>query len=288
MSKTYLDMYLRHKYLLTVPVIVAFLVGSLLGFLAPRQYEVEAAIWADSRVPAESTVGSNGGEDSPSAGQSSLLSQLLATRTFRTAVAEASPLADDFREADPIAADQMLTALAASIEIVTPGPQLLAIVVEGKDPDDTLGVASALIDEFRNAQVEQATARAHAEVEYRQQQVEFVQETVRDSDSRANRVALTNAQEALTESRLAETAVGSQLQVVDKPEIAFPQSRRKTILLGAVGGLFAGLTVSLLALLWLVARENPQRGSDSDGSIKGEGPDPAVSDPSHSSRKPRG
>ena len=48
--------------------------------------------------------------------------------------------------------------------------------------------------------------------------------------------------------------------MVDKPDRAWPQARKKTLLImGAVGGMMAGATLSLLALLVLMARDKTVR-----------------------------
>jgi capsular polysaccharide biosynthesis protein len=49
------------------------------------------------------------------------------------------------------------------------------------------------------------------------------------------------------------------LEVVDPPNQAFPQSRKKIVIFSGVGGLLGGLSISVLALLLFVARDRAVR-----------------------------
>ncbi len=65
------------------------------------------------------------------------------------------------------------------------------------------------------------------------------------------------AQQAYERALAATDAIGNEgvLYVRDAPDTAVRQSRLKTLILGAGGGLFAGLTVAAITLVVLMARQ---------------------------------
>src|SRR5262249_21731197 len=69
-----------------------------------------------------------------------------------------------------------------------------------------------------------------------------------------------DAAKAYNESAAAYTqANAAALEVLDSPNQAFPQSRRKKVIFSTVGGLLAGLSISVVTLLLLVARDRAVR-----------------------------
>jgi uncharacterized protein involved in exopolysaccharide biosynthesis len=263
LGRTYLETFLRHKLILILPVLVCLVVGTALAFRAPREYVAGASLWADTRVPEISTVGTTGGQSPPSAGQATLLMQLLGTRTFTEAVAQVSPLADDYNRADPISAASILAGIRGSATVLTPGPQLMTLSVMSHDPDEAIGIARAIVEQYNLALVDQATTRAEAQVDYNRTQLEVAQNALEESDTESTQAAYAEAAAALNASTAdLSIAASTGLRVVDEPDIAFPQARKKGIIFGAAGGFMAGAALALVALVFLMARDRSLRGED--------------------------
>jgi uncharacterized protein involved in exopolysaccharide biosynthesis len=264
MARSYLETFFRHKYLLMLPVVLGFVVGAFFAFQVPRSYVAGASIWADTNVPDPTTVGTTGGQTPPSAGQAALLTQLLATRSFMQSVVETSPLAQEFGQMDQLQADQLIGEVASTISVATPGPQLMTVSTKRKDPAEAIGLASAVVTQFEQAQGQELTNRAKAQVQYDKKRLEAAQQALRDAPrSDAIQSLYAEAAKAYSASTLNLAALQtSGVRVLDEPTGAYPQARRKVLLFGAAGGLLAGLTVALLGLILLMARDRAVRGED--------------------------
>lgn len=261
MSRSYVETFFRHKYLLILPIVLGLAVGTALAFRAPRKYVANASFWADTRVPEESTMGTTGGQSWPSSGQAALLQQYLNTRSFVSSVVAVSPLAEQFRAADALSADSLLTTVAGEVAVSTPGPQLVVLTVTTTDPEEAMGVAAAVIKQFEEAQIAQTVTRAKALAEYDRQQVEAARKALDRSANSQTREHYATAMTAYEASTAAVTsAASSGIQIVDQPDRALPQARRMTLMFGAVGGMLAGFTLSVLALILLMTRDRSVRG----------------------------
>jgi len=262
-SRSYVELIFRHKFVLILPIVIAFTAGTMLALQAPRKYVANASVWTDTRVPAESTVGTTGGLNPPSAGRAALLTQLLSTRAFLLNVVNVSPLAAEYRNSDPVSRNALLGEVSSSAWVATPGPQLLALTVTREDPDEATGLASAILQEFERAEVDEATTRAIAQLEFDRRRMDAAQQLAEESDSDATQDLYAEAAAAFNQSTLNLAAVESSgLRVVDAPDTAEPQARKKTVVFGAAGGLLAGLTLSLIALILLMVRDRSLRAED--------------------------
>jgi capsular polysaccharide biosynthesis protein len=58
-----------------------------------------------------------------------------------------------------------------------------------------------------------------------------------------------------SEQGLSSADASSQLHVIDQPTAAAAQGRKKKIVYGGIGGLFAGGVISILLLSWLVSKD---------------------------------
>lgn len=259
-------MFFRHKLILSLPIVVCFVVGTGLAFAVPREYVAHASVWADTRVPEESTVGTTGGQSPPAAGQATLLTQMLATRAFLRSVVQGSPLAAEYLEMGPVEGDRFLSSVGLSVTVLTPGPQLVSISVRGDDASDAVGIAESLLGEFERVQTEQAVNRAKAQVNFTKRQLDAARESMESltrSDRESAQALFTEALDAYNNSTVALAAAeAAGVQIIDQPDIALPVGRRKTILFGAAGGLLGGATLSLLLMLVLMARDHSIRGED--------------------------
>ncbi|MGB7963887.1 MAG: hypothetical protein WCF12_13160 [Propionicimonas sp.] len=269
MSRSYVETFFRHKYLLLLPIVLGLVVGTALAFQAPRKYVSNASFWADTRVPEESTMGTTGGQSWPSSGQAALLQQYLNTRSFMSSVLQVSPLAEEFRAADAISAERLLATVAGEVAVSTPGPQLVIVTVTTTDPEEAKGVASAVLTQFEEAQIAQTVTRAKARVEYDRQQMQSARRALDRSENDQTRDQYAAAVAAYEASAAAVNSAGSSgIQVIDKPDLALPQARRTTIMFGAVGGMLAGFTLSILALILLMTKDRSVRGeSDAQDAL---------------------
>lgn len=287
MRRSYVDTLLRHKALCIAPVVIATGLGITAGLTRPPDYVATAAIFADAPLLEASTIGTTGGLAPPSAGQAALMSNFLATRSFRLTVARKSGLAGFEDTRPPVQLEKSLASLAASITTTTPGPNVLVVAVTQPKAGAATGVAKAVVTEFlrlehdtiqRRATAMQADARdkvaaASDAIDSAQRALSTYLSThpaaqgASDVQAGLLRGAVSRAQTQYTEvvRALQDPAAGvpsvddSNLFVMDRPDAAYPKSRLKKVVLGAAGGLLAGLALAVAALMLLVARDTTVR-----------------------------
>ncbi|MGZ4618976.1 MAG: hypothetical protein ACXV3F_09705 [Frankiaceae bacterium] len=288
MKRTYLELFFRHRLLLTVPLLIALVAGVGWGLTRDRTYKATASVWTDAPIPNDSTVGTHSVNDTPpSAGQQALLTELLATRSFQMSVANDSPMAKDVQGRSATDVESALSAMAGKIEVSTAGPQVVTVSVKDTNPQMATGIASGLVKQFIAAESDRIRRRANAQLTYDKQQLTesakalstgqaaLAKYTREHPDAGAGDGAITQltaavttaqqqnatASEAVTKDNalLAHVADNSVLEVIDQPTSAYPQSRQKALVIGGIGGLLAGGTIVILALLVLMARDNSVR-----------------------------
>lgn len=284
MGRSYIETFFRHRVLLMLPLVLGFLVGTVFAFIQPREFKAASSVWIDTPVPAGSSVGS-GGNTPPSTGQSVLLTQYLATRTFLTAVAENSPVSEKFKQAGPDEADAILAKLAKSVSVSTPGPQLMTVSVTTKSASEATGTAEALLAQFERFQITDMHRQTQSQADYDKSQLDSAAAALKEAEHKLDKVrgsssgrakdpaaaaavaAVELAQKAYADaataygksSRALAASESTGLRVLDKPDRAWPQARKTLLIMGAVGGMMAGATLSLLALLVLMARDKTVR-----------------------------
>lgn len=263
MSRSVLEAVFRHKILLGLPVVVCFLLAAAGGSQMGRDYTAAASFWADTPAPDESTngtTGTNGGGAPPSAGESTWLMQLMQTRAFMRDVVLASPLAEDYNEADPLGADQILGAAAASVAVAATGPQLVTITVHRPDEAEALGLANSVLEQFDKTKVDQAVARAKENVDFNKRALDAAKAAAKSSDDTTTERRLAESQEAFDNSVVSLAAAESTgLTVVDTPDNAHPSSRMQSLIMAAAGGMLAGMTLSIILLLMILSRDTSVR-----------------------------
>lgn len=283
MTRSYLEMLFRHRRLVLAPVVIAFLLGTGLALVSPRKYQAQASLWADSSITAASTIGTSGsadGQDPPSTGQQALFAELVGTRGFLLEVAQASPLAKTFTGISDQQVDRKLTALRATIKSETAGPHILNISVSRPSAAQAEQLDTVLVAHFLTDQEDLLRRRAQTEITYLKQQLDAAQadvvaasKTGIQSGALADAVLQTaqqqrlEAQQNYEKAKAATAAIGNEgvLYVRDKPDNAVRLSRLKTLVLGAFGGLLAGLTIGLITLVVLMAR---QRSATTDSELE--------------------
>jgi capsular polysaccharide biosynthesis protein len=287
-KRSYVETFFRHRLLLIAPALIAFVLAAAYGMQQPRSYVASATLWTDRRIPGDSTIGTMPGSDVPSTGQQALLTSLLATRTFMIEVVKDSPLAGRMTGSQ-LDVDLELARLASTVSAATPGPQVMAVAVKQATPELATGVAEAVVRQFMREEERRVRARAAAQVSYDKQQLSAAASAVRAAQ--AQLVAYTQihpeaglgrqansaetalvGQLALAQGNYAEAAKAynasstaykqantAALEMMDPPNQAFPQSRKKGVIFSAAGGLIAGLSISIVTLLLLVTRDRSVR-----------------------------
>jgi uncharacterized protein involved in exopolysaccharide biosynthesis len=287
-KRTYLELFFRHRLLLTAPLLIALVAGVGWGLTRDRTYKATASVWTDAPIPNDSTVGTRPVNDTtPSAGQQELLTELLATRTFQLSVANDSPMAKDLQGRSATDVESALNGMAGKIEVSTAGPQVVTVSVKDTDPQMATGISSSLVKQFIAAETDRIQRRVNAQLTYDKQQLTESAEALSTAQAALARytrahpdagasdgtitqltAAVTTAQqqnataaEAVTKDNalLAHVADNSVLEVIDQPTSAYPQSRMKPLVIGGIGGLLAGGTLVIVALLVLMARDNNVR-----------------------------
>lgn len=297
MARSYLETVFRHPLLLLAPIILGFLAGAAFAYTQPREYVASASVWVDTSVPDATTIGTTGGNSPPSAGQAALLSQMLGTRVFLESVAMNSPVAEDFRGLGRLDTDYALSDLGSQVAVSTPGPQVLAVSVTTEDPDDATGVAAAVVEQFEVFKRTKLRERAQSQLDYDQQRLEDAQQALTTAQQEAQAFLRENPGVDVTSDPTASTLIAAAstarqtyedaaasfsvsslaladaqaatVEVLDPPEVAYPQARMRTLIIGAGGGLAAGLTLSLLMLIFLMARDDTLRGETDVESLLG-------------------
>jgi Mrp family chromosome partitioning ATPase len=287
MQRSYVSTFMRHKTLCVLPAALAAALGIGVGLTRPSDYIATAAIFADAPLLDPSTIGTTGGAAPPAAGQQALMSNFLATRSFRLSVARASGLPGFEADKSPLLLEKALAVLAAGITTSTPGPNVLVVQVTQPRSVDATNVAKAVVSEFlelehttigRRAAAQRADAKtkvdaAAAAVDAAQRKLASyvsghptVPGTV-DAEATVLRGAVSLAQTQYTEVVRAqqESAVAapgvneSNLFVIDQPNDAYPKGRLKALAMGGMGGLLAGLSLALGALMLLMSRDTAIR-----------------------------
>ena len=249
-GRSYIETFFRHRVLLMLPLVLGFLVGTVFAFIQPREFKAISSVWIDTPVPAGSSVGS-GGNTPPSTGQSVLLTQYLATRTFLTAVAENSPVSEKFKQAGPDEADAILAKLAKSVSVSTPGPQLMTVSVTTKSASEATGTAEALLAQFERFQITDMHRQTQSQADYDKSQLDSAAAALKEAEHKLDKVrgsssgrakdpaaaaavaAVELAQKAYADaataygksSRALAASESTGLRVLDKPDRAWPQAR---------------------------------------------------------------
>jgi Mrp family chromosome partitioning ATPase len=287
MRHSYVDTLFRHKLLCIVPAILAMALGIGVGMTRQPSYVSSASIFADAPLLDASTIGTTGGTAPPAAGQQALMSNFLATRSFRLSVARASGLPGFDANQPAVTLERSLTLLAAGITTTTPGPNVLVVQVTQRKAADATNVAKAVVAQFLQLEHDTINRRATAKLTDAKDRMAAASGTVdtaqralaayllvhpstpgtTDVEASVLRGAVSRAQTQYTElvrtlqdsADAAPSVNDSNLFVIDKPDAAYPKGRLKKLILGGAGGLLAGLSLVLAALMLLMARDTAIR-----------------------------
>ncbi len=157
----------RHWKLLVLPIPLALLITIWVVVSTPTMYQSQAAIWSDitSAQAAANAQAANGATPlTPAAQQQSLLNELLATDSFRTAVATSSPLAawlqanppskltpsglTGLLHGTPALSERIRTALLSGTSTTVNGPQVMTIGFQAQSSSLAHDTLAAMLNTF--------------------------------------------------------------------------------------------------------------------------------------------
>jgi len=289
MKRSYIEVFFRHRLLLTAPILLAFVLANAYSLHQPRKYSAVVTLFADTAIPNDSTLNTGSGSSTPPATyQQAFLAELLGTRSFLTDVTQHGPDAVSFGRLKPDQQDAALARLASSVNVTSAGPHVLRVTAVDTTPQ-VRNVANALAKTFIATEGNALSLRAEGQVSYDQQQVDVAGKAVSDAQIGLQQylsshpsaavaspdgvesqltVTLTQAQqqysdatERLAKSKAALAHVGdsSALRVVDSADKAYVQARLKRVIVTGVAALMGGLAISLVLIVCLMAVDKSAR-----------------------------
>jgi uncharacterized protein involved in exopolysaccharide biosynthesis len=283
--KRYLRTFSRHKLLVIAPVVLTLVIGLGYEVASPKHYTAQGTLWADSPVPSDTTVFStNPPATTPATQDASFFSELLVTDQFLKALAPHTPWAVYLRQ-HPGELDSVFASLQKDTTVSVLGPQVIGVSYQSSDSATTAEMARALVNTFVAQAVSLQRQRDQQQIGYDNQSVQTTSNALNSAQKQLSQYLLAhpqasgstidptvtqlsgnvaNAQQAYStavgnlnasQQGLSSAADTSQLHVIDQPAAVMAQARKKKIVYGGIGGLFAGAVISILLLSWLVSRE---------------------------------
>ena len=143
-SSSYRETFRRHWKLLSIPIVVATLIGGWLVVSAPKSYRSTTSLWVNS--PSYSSANAAPGATAPAADEQNVLSELLSTQEFLLTIGRQSGLGQSDH--------RILAALGGKVISVTPGPQVLQISLSGPNPAVTQNTLRTLVSELQQDAVQ--------------------------------------------------------------------------------------------------------------------------------------
>ena len=278
MNPAYKATFLRHRILFSLPVALAMVISLLFVLGSPKAYEAQATLWIDNPPPGASSIdNANPATLTPSTRAQQLLTELLASRSFRLAVGARGGLtrylaghtSTGFSPVALIRGKQPLSNRVESaldpkhVLTATPGPQFLAISLKGPNPAVAANTLWALINQLNHARAKIYIDREEGAVTFFQTQVDAATEAIAAAQTPQTKDAaltrLARMTKALNQARLNLDAVKLQkgaFKVQDAPTPPTgPVSGKKKAVFAVAAGLFVGAIVSFIGILLLSGRE---------------------------------
>jgi hypothetical protein len=290
--RRYRQAFSRHPILLTLPMVLALVIGVGASLKASRVYQGGVSLWCDTPVPNPSSILDSTGAQ-PAVIQRTVLTEFLASRTFLTKVAQAGPWAGYLATHSQTENLMLVSALGADVGVSTQGPHLLSITTKGKTPDDALALAKAVsVAYISEVNLTQST-RAKSSVGFFQSQVDSAAKALSDAQGKLTKYleankgtgplsAVADATAAqLTQqvntaqsnydaakssaftasSGLSNVGDSGVLRVFDPANVSPAPVKRskKKIIFAGVAGLFGGAMISFFTLLLMVMGDRSVR-----------------------------
>jgi uncharacterized protein involved in exopolysaccharide biosynthesis len=291
--RRYVQAFFRHPFLLTMPIVLAVAISLAYQIRQPRTYAASATMWCDAAVPNQSTIFS-GTSDLPSSSQSVVLTELLQTRVFMAKVAQNGPWAAFLAAHPGVESDRLLSQLGGDVSVSTLGPHVLSISTKGASSGEALALAKAVPDAYIAEVNDTLRARAQSSVGFYQVQVTDASKALAAAQDKLNKYvaanqgsgplgaavdatlahltqAVSDAQSNYDQAASHVTSAGvglpsvansGVLRIFDAPRTTgLPVSHKKKVIFGGVLGVFAGMMVSLITLLFLVVGDRSVHGT---------------------------
>jgi uncharacterized protein involved in exopolysaccharide biosynthesis len=278
LSASYRDTFRRHRKLFCMPVILGAVVAGIFQFALGQSYKSTASLWIDTTPPAQSSLASNSGPmtEPPASAEQGILSELLATDSFASAVVQNSLLGKSLGSANSIKDAPALLGTGQIVPTVT-GNQVLQISYSASSPAMAKSVLAAVVAQLRDYTHRLTIQHNEAAVAYDSQQVKAAETAVATARNNVNAytaghpgvsqgdpeygalvAAANNAAARLAQANTALAQVagtgnaGWSVQVLDPPTTAGSAAlSKKKIVEVLLGGAFGGLLVSFLAVVAL-------------------------------------
>jgi uncharacterized protein involved in exopolysaccharide biosynthesis len=277
---SYRDTFRRHRKLFCLPIILGALVAGVFVFATQKSYKSTASLWVDTTPPAQSSIGAGSSAlvQPPASAEGGILSELLTTGSFASAVAQNSLLGKSLGSVASIR--QHAAALLGTGQVVpiVEGNQVLQISYTASSPAMATSVLAAIIAQLQNytdrltsqhnrdavasateqlkaAETALATARGNV-ASYKARRPKVTQADpnyaalVAAENNAVARLGQANA--ALGQVAGAGNAGGWLIHVIDPPTNAGSAGMGKKKIVEIIfGGAMVGLLVSFLAVIAL-------------------------------------
>ena len=290
--RRYLEVFFRHPLRFSLPMIIAVVVAVGYESHAALTYASTATLWCDASLPNISTIsqGSNYGATTPSADKEAVLEEFLHTQSFDDALARETPLGPALANQPHFNASLEADAIAGSVTLSTPGPQILAISAKAATPALAQGVVQAVVREFTTQLTATLQQRAESLAAFDQAQVSSTSASLSSAQAAVAAYLRGHPVDAATASdprfNLLESQLTADIQqhssaestysddqslalgainsnafhVIDSPSVPGPPaSRRKKFIEVGIGGLLAGWLITVIALVLVVVTDRSVR-----------------------------
>jgi uncharacterized protein involved in exopolysaccharide biosynthesis len=280
-STSYRETFRRHRKLFCLPIILGAFAAAFFLLGTGRTYKSTASLWVDTAPTMPSSLSAASGPltQPPASAEQGILSELLTTASFDSAVAAHSLIGKSLRSADAIRAKAAELLANGQVGQTVSGGQVLQISYSASSPALAESVLRALIAQLSIYTDSLTAQHAQAAVAYDRDQVKVAQSalamaranvtayqaqhpqvTPRDTNyaallSTQNNAATQLARANTALSQAADTGTGNgvwSIRVVDPPAQATttPLGKKK-IAEVILGGALGGLLVSFLAVVAL-------------------------------------
>jgi capsular polysaccharide biosynthesis protein len=284
-----IEILFRHRLRLLLLLMLPTLLGLAISWKLPRQYQASAGLWALHRYEILGATGPESDLTStPAETQATTLTELLASRSFALTVAYATDLPQTIGVAgsDTVTLqDALYTEISTHVQVSPVGYNLFEITYSNTNPVVAMQVVKSVVFHYGTQSTSQSTAEGEQLLISYQSQLLTAQQAANSATKTASQylqlhqltpaeaqvdpqyqllnananqalAALSNIQNNITtiNQQLATLSAGSAglYNVMDPPIVpSRPESRTKTLLFGAGGGLAAGLLAAVLYFLIL-------------------------------------
>lgn len=296
MNQSYVQTFQRHRLLFSLPVVIMTVLALWFVVATPKEYKAGAALFVDNPVTQPSSfVNPNPSEPTPAAQAQQLLTELMATRSFRLKVGRKGPLTKYLAthpsegwgpkgllrqlRGTPSAEDRTWDALDEKHVITAlPGGQIMSIELRGPTPEVAVGTLSALVATLGQERRAIDVARQQSAVTHFKNQMDTATSAINQIDATIASGNVSPAQaQVLDQSRKAAVTrlkrgtrgynqaalslaaakeAPPTYQLRDKPSLPAPAvSGMKKSVFGVVAGIFVGFLISFLAIVLLTGSD---------------------------------